>query len=262
MERFKKIPPIDMSEWFVREDEHLTFLPHEWVLPTPWIASFIYTHCTAQFWGWNDYQETENKYNQPRVLQIGCAQGGDAVDIAKVLKLPMINGELHVIDWFKGNLTVDSEEEWFYNEENAPIWRGHLEKEAEKFDVTDRIRIFEGDSREVIHQMKNNYYDIVFIDGGHEYDIVKSDIENGYKKLKDGGVMVLDDFTGGYNAYNKFNLKDAPQEILQKDTHKFENEIIHAGVVKAVHEFFDGNYILCPSHDKAYHIKGYKIERL
>ena len=30
----------------------------------------------------------------------------------------MINGELHVIDWFKGNLTVDKEEEWSYNEDN------------------------------------------------------------------------------------------------------------------------------------------------
>ena len=29
-----------------------------------------------------------------------------------------------------------------------------------------QITIFEGDSREVIHQMEDNYYDIVFIDGG------------------------------------------------------------------------------------------------
>jgi hypothetical protein len=260
MERFKKIPPMDMSEWFVRKDEQTTFTPNDWNLPLPWISAFIYTHLTANFWGHHQGEEA-NDYEQPRVLQIGCAQGGDAVENAKILKLPMINGKLHVIDWFKGNLTVDYDEEWAYNEENAPLWKAHLESEAKKFDVLDKITIFEGDSREVIHQMKDNYYDIVFIDGGHEYDIVKSDVENGYKKLKSGGVMVFDDFSGGYDSYKRYDIKNATEEMLQKDTYKFEDTLIHVGVVKAVHEFLNGNYIVCPTHDKAYHIKGYKIER-
>jgi len=257
MSRFKTIDPLDMSEFFVRKDEELTFNTDDWNLPIPWIAMFVYTHVTAHFWGYNDSEP----YHQPRVLQIGCAQGGDAVDIAKVLKLPMINGELHVIDWFKGNLTVDEEEEWYYREENAPLWKAHLWSEAEKFDVKDRITVFEGDSREMIHKVKDNYYDIIFIDGGHEYDIVKSDVENGYKKLKDGGIMVFDDFSGGPDAYHHFDIKNATEEMIEKDTWSFDGQNIHVGVIKAVHEFLDGNYIVCGSHDKAYHIKGYKIER-
>ena len=109
--------------------------------------------------------------------------------------------------------------------------------------------------------MKDNYYDIVFIDGGHEYNIVKSDIENGYKKLKPNGIMVLDDFTGGFDAYNQYNIKNATPEMLEKDTYQINGAAIHIGVVKAVHEFFDGNYIVCESHDKVYHIKGYNIKR-
>jgi hypothetical protein len=257
MSRFKTINPLDMSEFFVRNDEKLTFHPNDWNMPLPWISAFIFTHTTAHFWGYSD----KDPNNKPRVLQIGCAQGGDAVENAKMLKFPHINGELHVIDWFKGNLTVDEEEEWFYREENAPLWRNHLENEAIKFGVEDIITIFEGDSREVIHQMKDNYYDIVFIDGGHEYDIVKSDIENGYKKLKPNGIMVLDDFSGGPDAYNQFNIKNATPEMIEKDTWDFNGVTIHVGVVKAVHEFFNGNYIVCGSHDKAYHMKGYNIKR-
>lgn len=258
MDRFKKITPLDMREFFVRDDEQSTFHPNDWNMPIPWISTFIFTHCIGNFWG---YLENDNPYDRPRVLQIGCAQGGDAVENAKILKLPHINGELHVIDWFKGNLTVDTEEEWFYREDNAPIWRNHLESEAKKFGVEDRITIFEGDSREMIHKVKDNYYDIVFIDGGHEYDIVKSDIENGFKKLKPRGIMVLDDFSGGADAYEKFNIKNATPEMIEKDTWSFNGEKIHVGVVKAVHEFFDGNYITCDSHDKVYHIKGYNIKR-
>jgi len=259
MSRFKSILPLDMSDFFVRDEEISTFQPHDWNMPLPWISAFIFTHCTGHFWGYGD--SDTNPYDKPRVLQIGCAQGGDAVENAKILKLPHINGELHVIDWFKGNLTVDEEEEWFYREENAPLWRAHLESEAKKFNVLDRITIFEGDSREMIHKVKDNYYDIVFIDGGHEYDIVKSDIEHGYKKLKSNGIMVLDDFSGGPDSYNQFDIKNATSEMLTKDTWKFNGNTIHVGVVKAVHEFFNGNYIVCGSHDKAYHMKGYNIKR-
>ena len=164
-----------MSEWFVTEKEKEQFHPNHWNLPLPWISAFIYTHIQAHFWNYTSDNNEEK--NRPRVLQIGCAQGWDAVEIAKILKLPMINGELHVIDWFKGNLTVDKEEEWAYNEDNPTHWKNHLWSEAEKFNVKDRITVFEGDSRKMIHNMLDNYYDIVFIDGGHEYDIVKSDVE-------------------------------------------------------------------------------------
>lgn len=258
MNRFKTIPPLNMSEYFVREDELNNFHPGDWNMPIPWISAFIFTHCTGHFWG---YLDNKNSNDRPRVLQIGCAEGWDAIENAKILKFPNINGELHIIDWFKGNLTVDEEEDWYYNEDNAPIWKGNLLDDAKKYGVDDIITIFEGDSREMIHKVKDNYYDIVFIDGGHEYNIVKSDIENGYKKLKPNGIMVLDDFTGGYNAYEKYDIKNATSEMLEKDTWMFKDSKIHAGVIKAVHEFFNGNYIVCDSHDKAYHIKGYNIKR-
>ena len=252
MDRFKTISPIDISEFYVTEEEKNTFHPDDWNMPLPWISTFIFTHITGQFWGTGDNTKPEDK---PRVLQIGCAQGWDAVENAKILKLPNINGELHVIDWFMGNLTVDSEEEWAYNEDNPDTWKAHLWNEAEKFNVKDRITIFEGDSREVIHQITDNYYDIVFIDGGHEYDIVKSDVENGYKKLKKGGILVMDDFSGDNTTYDEFDLGNATEEMLKNDTYSFGDTSIHVGVIKAVHEFLKGDYIAITSHAKCYHIK-------
>jgi hypothetical protein len=253
MSRFHKITPLDFSEWFVTEEERHTFSPSEWVLPFPWISMFVYTHMKANFCGYNEF---DNQQERPKILQIGCAQGGDAVEIAKVLKLPMINGELHVIDWFKGNLTVDKEEEWAFSPNNVDYWKSHLWSEAKKFKVDDIITVFEGDSRQVIHQMKDDYYDMVFIDGGHEYSIAKSDIENGYNKLKRGGVMVLDDLSGDDSFYEKYDLKNAPDKIIESDTYRFEDgSRFHAGVMKVVREFFGDDIIRIRSHDKAYHIK-------
>lgn len=253
MNRFHAISPLDFSEWFVLPEERNTFIPSEWVLPFPWISMFVYTHMTATF---PRYNGDNDLAELPTVLQIGCAQGGDAIEIAKVLKLPMINGKLHIIDWFKGNLTVDKEEEWAYNEENAENWKSHLWSEAKKFKVDDIITVFEGDSREVIHQMQDNYYDMVFIDGGHEYSIVKSDIENGYKKLKSGGVMVLDDVSGNDDLYEKYDLKNASDAMIELDTYECEDGVLfHAGVIKAVREFFGNDIIKIKSHHKAYHFK-------
>lgn len=247
-----------MSEWFVTETEKETFHPNDWNMPIPWISSFIFTHIKSQFWGYgNEAGDGVSNYtDRPKVLQIGCAQGWDAVENAKILKLPSINGELHIIDWFKGNLTVDVEEEWYYNENNPPEWKSHLWSEAKKFKVDDIITVFEGDSRKMIHNVMDNWYDIIFIDGGHEYDIVKSDVENGYRKLKKGGIMVFDDFSGDETTYDELNIKDASQEMLEKDTWEFESHgLVHVGVIKAVHEFLKGDYIAVPYHHKCYHIK-------
>lgn len=248
---YKALNPLDVSPWFVRKGKEDTFSPHDWNLPFPWISMFVYTHMRATFPNYHGFEEPKAK-----MLQVGCAQGWDAVEIAKVLKLPMINGELHIVDWFKGNLTVDEGEEWYYREDNADKWKSHLWEEAKKAEVDDIITVFEGDSREVLPTLEDEYYDMVFIDGGHEYSIVKSDIEHGYKKLKKGGVIILDDVSGGYGAYEKFNVGDLSEEDLEKDHYIFENgQSIHAGVIKAVYEFFKDDYILMESHNKLYHFK-------
>lgn len=253
MSRFHSISPLDFSEWFVQPEEQNTFVPSEWVLPFPWISMFVYTHMIATF---PKYNGDDDSAELPKVLQIGCAQGGDAVEIAKVLKLPMINGKLHIIDWFKGNLTVDKKEVWSYNQNNVEHWKSHLWSEAKKFKVDDIITVFEGDSRQVIHQMQDDYYDMIFIDGGHEYSIVKSDIEYGYKKLKSGGVMVLDDVSGDDSLYEKYDLKNAPDTVIEFDTYECEDgATFHLGVMKAVREFFGDDIIRIKSHNKAYHFK-------
>lgn len=249
--RFHKIPPIDMSDWFLQEGDG-KLVPDDWVLPMPWISSFVYTHCKAHFWGMHSAPEED----RPKVLQVGCAEGGDAVDIAKILKLPMIDGILHVVDWFKGNLTVE-DDMWSYNIDNIDPWKSHLWSEAEKFKVVDRITVFEGDSREILPTLTDNYYDMVFIDGGHEHFIAKSDMKHGWKKLKSGGVMILDDLSGSYDDYLKYDLKNASSEIIDIDTHTFEDgRRFHVGVVKAAYEQFEPNSIIrIPCHDKAYIFK-------
>ena len=67
--------------------------------------------------------------------------------------------------------------------------------------------------------------------------------------------MIFDDFSGDNTTYDEFDIKNANEEMLKNDTYSFDGRNIHVGVIKAVHEFLNGDYICVPSHDKCYHIK-------
>lgn len=65
----------------------------------------------------------------------------------------------------------------------------------------DRMKLYE--PRMILHRMtsdealekfEDNTYDFIFIDGLHEYDQVKKDIENYYPKIKNGGVFSGHDY--------------------------------------------------------------------
>ena len=68
----------------------------------------------------------------------------------------------------------------------------------------------------------NNYIESVFIDGGHEYQFVKEDIEHLYPKICDGGIIAGDDWNwhlttiGGIQKAVKEFFGDRP--IIDRET--------------------------------------------
>ena len=81
--------------------------------------------------------------------------------------------------------------------------------------------LISGDSRSTfvkkqIH--KNGKYDLIFIDGGHTYSIVKSDSEKSFKMLKPNGIILWHDFIPGKesakNVVNYINEISKEKEIF------------------------------------------------
>lgn len=70
-------------------------------------------------------------------------------------------------------------------------------------------------SEDAVGQFKDNSLDFVYIDGNHQYEFVKKDIEKYYPKIKKGGIIGGDDYTSSS-----------------------ETELERFGVFKAVNEFF------------------------
>ncbi|MBB3267910.1 putative O-methyltransferase YrrM [Azospirillum sp. OGB3] len=59
-----------------------------------------------------------------------------------------------------------------------------------------RIDHVRGDSRSVLPYLRNEYFDIVYIDGSHYYEAVKSDIEHAMRLVESGGFICGDDLEG------------------------------------------------------------------
>jgi len=123
-----------------------------------------------------NYKKEKDDLN---ILEIGFAYGTSALMFLNQLKEYKNNKNYHIVDM---NQTSQ--------------WKGIGLKNLEIFKTIHNIdlkyKLFEEDSRIALPKLTTKY-DIIFIDGGHSYDIVLSDIINSDKLLKFNGIMILDD---------------------------------------------------------------------
>jgi predicted O-methyltransferase YrrM len=60
------------------------------------------------------------------------------------------------------------------------------------------INIIKGNSNKVLQEIKPLSFDYVFLDGGHKYETVKSDLENLTEVIKNNGTLICDDYNLSY----------------------------------------------------------------
>ncbi len=63
--------------------------------------------------------------------------------------------------------------------------------------LTDKIIIHHGYSNTELLKLKDNSFDIIYIDGNHEPEYVLEDAVLAFRKLKVGGYMIFDDYGWG-----------------------------------------------------------------
>ena len=73
------------------------------------------------------------------------------------------------------------------------------------------INIIKGDSNKILKEIPNKF-DYVLLDGGHKYETVKNDLENLTQVIKNGGIVLCDDYDLSYAS----GVKKAIDEYVLK----------------------------------------------
>ena len=98
------------------------------------------------------------------------------------------------------------------------------------------IEILRGDSKEVLPSLADRKFDLVYIDGDHTYEGVKSDIRNCLELVNVGGLLTGDDLEiQAHSVKNPISLKEL---ALDRERNSEYDSNYHPGVTLAVAEIF------------------------
>ena len=75
------------------------------------------------------------------------------------------------------------------------------------------IHLIQGNSNKVLKKIDMSKIDYVFLDGGHEYNTVKNDLDNCIEVIEKGGTVLCDD----YNLGSAPGVKKAIDEFVKKN---------------------------------------------
>jgi hypothetical protein len=83
-----------------------------------------------------------------------------------------------------------------------------------KFGGRPNIKIHRSPSLECVHLFPDNYFDWIYVDGDHQYEGVKKDLEMYYNKVKPGGFVAGDDYARKQTNWTQDGVTRAVDDIL------------------------------------------------
>jgi Methyltransferase domain len=123
-----------------------------------------------------------------RVAEIGVWQGAFSKDLIQTLK----PREFVAFDIFTGHM----EQSW-HGKTGSELFDGLTHRkfyEREMAPFSAITKIVEGSSLETLRAYADRSFDLVYIDGNHHYDFVKSDAAFAAEMVKDTGFLVFNDY--------------------------------------------------------------------
>ena len=148
--------------------------------------------------GWfnfhNFYTNMVGKFNDAIFVEVGCWEGKSSSFMADKIKNSGRNIKFYAVDIWQDYM------------QEGMLWKANMDKFLKNTEpLKDYINVIKGDSKEAIKRFEDGTVSFVFIDGNHQYEFVKDDIECWLPKMKKGGMLAGHDtqFEGVTRAINE-----------------------------------------------------------
>ena len=176
--------------------------------------------------GHGDFLLDEVRKEKPKIfLEIGVFHGVTARNICELLYRTHNNDFKYIgLDLFAENEENKNEviPNNTFNNPLKKIYFKYIKKQnpysleavrdlLKKFEKN--VHLIQGNSNKVLNKMDMSKIDYVFLDGGHEYNTVKNDLDNCIEVIKKGGTVLCDD----YNLGSAPGVKRAIDEFVNKN---------------------------------------------
>ena len=176
--------------------------------------------------GHGDFLLDEVRKEKPKIfLEIGVFHGVTARNICELLYRTHKNDFKYIgLDLFAENEENKNEviPNNTFNNPLKKIYFKYIKKQnpysleavrdlLKKFEKN--VHLIQGNSNKVLNKMDMSKIDYVFLDGGHEYNTVKNDLDNCIEVIKKGGTVLCDD----YNLGSAPGVKEAIDEFVNKN---------------------------------------------
>ena len=176
--------------------------------------------------GHGDFLLDEVRKEKPKIfLEIGVFHGVTARNICELLYRTHKNDFKYIgLDLFVENEENKNEviPNNTFNNPLKKIYFKYIKKQnpysleavrdlLKKFEKN--VHLIQGNSNKVLNKMDMSKIDYVFLDGGHEYNTVKNDLDNCIEVIKKGGTVLCDD----YNLGSAPGVKEAIDEFVSKN---------------------------------------------
>jgi predicted O-methyltransferase YrrM len=144
------------------------------------------------------------------VLEIGSYEGRSSYFLLKFLT----KIKLTCVDTFKPFLELQDKNLKKFNK----IFL-NFKKNTSKY--SKKLKIFKGTSHDFFKKNKYKKFDLIYIDGSHEYSYVLHDANKAFLVLKKNGILIFDDFMWENDAQKKLPF-NAIIQFLKKNNNKLK----------------------------------------
>lgn len=179
------------------------------------------------------------------ILEVGVYAGGSTLQIGNFFKKNNIdNFKIYCIDhWKEFSHTQGKKWNFFEYITNKGLKSGKIFKIFNnniKFSSFDQnVEVIVDSSKDGLNKIGNIKFDFVYIDGGHNYPTVRSDIEKSLTLLKEKSFISGDDYEITYQECDQEKIKEnIEDEKLDFCLDHKSKKVYHPGVTMAVNDFF------------------------